>query len=146
MKLYAAEGLKPLLLYISNKLARGTGGPVRDLSVDIEYSDVELAAGQTFEHVVPMGSTVFAYVVDESIETRGKEVKNGQCAVFGEGDLVKLFSKDGARFLFVSGEPLKEPVAWRGPIVMNTEEELDRAFKELDDGTFIKSHKPAKLE
>jgi hypothetical protein len=46
----------------------------------------------------------------------------------------------------VSGEPLKEPVAWRGPIVMNTEEELDRAFEELDEGTFIKSHNPAKLE
>jgi len=124
----------------------GTEGPVRDLSVDIEYFDVELAAGKTFEHVVPGDLTVFAYVVVGSIESSGKEVKNGQCAVFSEGDLVKLFSKDGARFLFVSGEPLKEPVAWRGPIVMNTEEELDRAFEELDEGTFIKSHKPAKLE
>jgi len=41
---------------------------------------------------------------------------------------------------------LKEPVAWRGPIVMNTEEELDRAFEELDEGTFLKSHRPAKLD
>ena len=124
----------------------GTEGPVRDLSVDIEYFDVELAAGKTFEHVVLGDLTVFAYVVVGSIESSGKEVKNGQCAVFSEGDLVKLFSKDGARFLFVSGEPLKEPVAWRGPIVMNAEEELDRAFEELDEETFIKSHKPAKLE
>jgi len=64
----------------------GTEGPVRDLSVDIEYFDVELTADQTFEHVVPGDLTVFAYVVDGSIETRGKEVRNGQCAVFGEGD------------------------------------------------------------
>ena len=123
----------------------GTEGPVRDLSIDIEYFDVELAAGKKFEHATPGKLTVFAYVVNGSIEAQGKEIKNGQCAVFGEGDSVKIFSKDGARFLFVSGEPLKEPVAWRGPIVMNTEEELDKAFEELDEGTFVKSHKPAKL-
>jgi redox-sensitive bicupin YhaK (pirin superfamily) len=63
----------------------------------------------------------------------------GQCAVFGEGDSVKIGSANGSRFLFVSGEPLKEPVAWRGPIVMNTQEELDQAFEELEAGTFIKT-------
>jgi redox-sensitive bicupin YhaK (pirin superfamily) len=63
----------------------------------------------------------------------------GQCLVFGEGDFVKVASAEGSRFLFVSGEPLKEPVAWGGPIVMNTEEELDEAFKELELGTFIKT-------
>ena len=61
----------------------------------------------------------------------------------------RRFSQDvqtnGAHFLYVSGEPLNEPVTWRGPIVMNTEEELAIAFEELDDGTFIKSHKPTKL-
>jgi len=46
--------------------------------------------------------------------------------------------KDGARFLLIGGTPLHEPVAWAGPIVMNTEEELKQAFKELQDGTFIK--------
>ena len=72
----------------------------------------------------------------------------GQCAVFGKGDSVKIVSDGGARFLFVSGEPLNEPVAWRGPIVMNTEEELDKAFEELDSNTFIKiknSVKPKKI-
>jgi redox-sensitive bicupin YhaK (pirin superfamily) len=63
----------------------------------------------------------------------------GQCAVLGDGDLVKITSCNDSRFLFISGEPLNEPVAWRGPIVMNTEEELDTAFEELEAGTFIKS-------
>jgi redox-sensitive bicupin YhaK (pirin superfamily) len=126
----------------------GTEGPVRDLAINIEYFDVELDAGKTFEDQTPKNDTVFAYVVEGSIEIGSKKVLQGQCAVFGEGDLVKIFSNGGARFLFVSGEPLNEPVAWRGPIVMNTEEELDKAFEELDSGTFIKvknSVKPKKI-
>jgi redox-sensitive bicupin YhaK (pirin superfamily) len=57
----------------------------------------------------------------------------------GEGDQVVVTVGEGsARFLLVSGRPLGEPVAWRGPIVMNTEEELRRAFQEYQDGTFVK--------
>ena len=82
---------------------------------------------------------MFAYVVEGSIETNGETITHGQCIVFKEGDFVRIDSAKGGRFLFVSGEPLKEPVAWRGPIVMNTEEELDKAFEELDAGTFIKT-------
>ena len=88
--------------------------------------------------------TVFVYVVEGSIETSNRLVAAGQCGVFGSGDEVKIESANGGRFLFVLGEPLGEPVAWRGPIVMNTEAELDLAFEELDLGTFIKSHKSRK--
>jgi redox-sensitive bicupin YhaK (pirin superfamily) len=119
-------------------------GPVRDLAIDIEYFDVKLDAAKTFEHPTHGINTVFAYVVDGSIEVHNKTIATGHCVVFGDGDLVKVDSKKGARFLFGSGEPLKEPVAWGGPIVMNTQEELDRAFEELDEGTFIKTTKPAK--
>lgn len=117
----------------------GTKGPVRDLSIDIEYFDVELAAGKAFKHVTPKNDTVFAYIVAGSVEVQDKTIKQGQCAVFGMGDSVIIGSRKGSHFLFVSGEPLNEPVAWRGPIVMNTEEELERAFEELDTGTFIKT-------
>jgi hypothetical protein len=132
---------------IAGKVDR-TEGPVRDLAINIEYFDVELDAGKTFEHATPKNDTVFAYVIEGSIEIETKKILQGQCAVFGEGDLVKIISNGGARFLFVSGEPLNEPVAWRGPIVMNTEEELDKAFQELDSDTFIKiknSVKPKKI-
>ncbi len=117
----------------------GTEGPVRDLSTAVEYFDVELTAGKTFVHSTPKANTVFAYVVEGSIRLKNKTVATGQCAVFGEGNSVSISSNDSARFLFVSGEPLKGPVAWRGPIVMNTEEELDVAFRELQLGTFIKT-------
>ena len=122
----------------------GVEGPVCDLAIDIEYFDVELPEAKTFEHATHRHSTIFAYVVDGSIEVHDKTIMVGHCAVFGEGDLVKIGSKKGARFLFVSGEPLKEPVAWGGPIVMNTEEELEKAYDELDEGTFIKTTTPAK--
>jgi redox-sensitive bicupin YhaK (pirin superfamily) len=122
----------------------GTEGPVRDLAIVIEYFDVELTPGQVFEHAISKNCTTFAYVVNGSIEVLDKKIMEGQCGVFGKGDLVKIDSKLGGRFLFASGEPLKEPVAWRGPIVMNTQEELDEAFRELDMGTFIKTKKPVK--
>lgn len=122
----------------------GIEGPVRDLAVEIEYFDVELTAGQTFEHATRKNRTVFAYIVNGSIEVHDKTIMPGHCAVFGEGDLVEIGTKEGAHFLFISGEPLKEPVVWNGPIVMNTQEELAKAFEELDEGTFIKTTKPAK--
>ncbi len=114
-------------------------GPVKDLAIEIEYFDVELASKSTFEHPTPKNNTVFAYVVEGSIQVDDKKITQGHCAVLDEGTLAKIYSVDGSRFLFVSGAPLKEPVAWRGPIVMNTEEELEEAFSELDSGTFIKA-------
>jgi len=120
----------------------GTEGPVRDLSVDVEYLDVELAAVKTFNHAAPENHKVFAYVVNGSIEVQDKTIEQGHCAVFGKGENVGIRSKEGAHFLFVMGEPLKEPVAWGGPIVMNTQAELAKAFEELDEGTFIKTVKP----
>ena len=117
----------------------GTQGPVRDLAIDIEYFDVELRAGKTFEHETTKNDTVFAYIIEGSVEVQNKTVTHGHCIVFDEGDSVKVGSEGGSRFLFVIGEPLNEPVAWGGPIVMNTEEELEQAFEELDAGTFIKT-------
>lgn len=64
---------------------------------------------------------------------------NHTVIVFEPGDQIEaLASKEGVRFIFVSARPLKEPVAWYGPIVMNTEDELRTAFDELNKGTFIK--------
>ncbi|MCG2735450.1 MAG: hypothetical protein L6282_03565 [Candidatus Methanoperedenaceae archaeon] len=59
--------------------------------------------------------------------------------IFKDGDNVKIAANDTVlRFLLISGKPLGEPVAWRGPIVMNTQEELQVAFDEYRNGTFIK--------
>jgi redox-sensitive bicupin YhaK (pirin superfamily) len=118
-----------------------TEGPVRDLVVRIEYFDVALAAGKTFEHLTDRDDKVFAYVVEGSAYSQSTQIKPFHCGVFGEGDSVKIETMNGVRFLLVTGEPLKEHVAWGGPIVMNSEEELAKAFRELEEGTFIKAGK-----
>jgi len=122
----------------------GTEGPVQDLAVNVEYFDVELAASKTFEHSTKRDRNVFAYVIEGSGYFDDKLIESRQCALFGEGDSVKIKAEGGVRFLFVSGKPLNEPVAWGGPIVMNTQEELAKAFQELDQGTFIKTGRKVK--
>ena len=68
------------------------------------------------------------------------EADNRSLVLFDSGDeVVVQAGDDGIRFLLVSGEPLKEPVAWYGPIVMNTQEQLQQAFEELREGTFLKN-------
>ena len=132
------NGLK--IKVISGKIDE-TIGPVRDLSIDIEYFDVKLTSNKIFEHATERTHTVFAYVVSGTIDVHNKTIAHGHCTIFSNGDMVRIGSKDGARFLFVTGEPLKEPVAWRGPMVMNTQEELNKAFAEFNAGTFIKTTK-----
>jgi redox-sensitive bicupin YhaK (pirin superfamily) len=92
---------------------------VRDVVSSPEYLDVSLRAGKSFSHPTPRGHTVFAYVIG------------------GKG----VFCRQKDPFSYeVDGEnDFGEPIAWRGPIVMNTQEELRIAFEELDQGTFIKT-------
>ncbi len=129
------EGIK--LKVIAGNV-EGTQGPVRDLVVNVEYFDVELKAGSRFERATDKGLTVFAYVIDGSAYCGSTILGAENYALFGKGDRVAIGTKEGARFLFVTGKPLNEPVAWGGPIVMNTEDELVKAFEELELGTFVK--------
>ncbi len=115
-----------------------TQGPIRDLAVNVEYFEVQLTSGKTFEHKTDRNWKAFAYVIEGSGHTDGKPIESQDCALFREGDTVRIEAENSLRFLFASGKPLNEPIAWGGPIVMNTQEELANAFQELDEGTFIK--------
>jgi redox-sensitive bicupin YhaK (pirin superfamily) len=120
-------------------------GPVRDIVIEPEYLDVTVPSRSEFVHGTKRGHTVFVYVIHgKGYVDAQKEhaVANGTLALFADGDQVKVTTEqDPVRFLLVSGRPLKEPVAWYGPIVMNTEEELETAFEEYRNGTFIKRGK-----
>ncbi len=117
-------------------------GPVTDCMVQIEYFDVTLAKGKEFIWKTKRGYTTLVYVIDGSGSTDEKTITPHSCALYNEGDSITVSAEDSLRFLFISGQPLDEQVAWGGPIVMNTETELQRAFEELEKGTFIKSNRP----
>jgi redox-sensitive bicupin YhaK (pirin superfamily) len=123
----------------------GTQGPVTDLMVDIEYYDVTLVKGKDFIRPTKKGYTTFLYVISGSGSIVDKKIMPHHGVLLSDGDRVRISAEDMLRFLFITGEPLKEPVAWGGPIVMNTEAELGQAFKELDEGTFVKTSVPASL-
>lgn len=118
-------------------------GPVGDIVIEPEYLDVTIEPGASWEHPTVAGHTVFAYLFEGAARfgTTGEAVSagHGTLVLLGDGDTVQVRADaDGARFLLVSGKPLRESVAWGGPIVMNTREELRQAFREIDEGTFIK--------
>jgi redox-sensitive bicupin YhaK (pirin superfamily) len=137
----------------------GSQGPVQDIVTDPEYLDVTMPPGAEFRHPTRRGHTAFAYVIEGkgffcrekdpfTYEAEGRNyfdmrrepfVSNGMVVLFEDGDEVLAATEaEGVRFLLISGRPIGEPVAWYGPIVMNTEEELRIAFAEYEDGTFTK--------
>ncbi len=119
----------------------GVRGPVRDVVTDPEYLDVSLPPGASFGRSWPRGHTVFAYVIDGAggFQPGGDACDRESLVIFDDGDELAVTAGDaGVRFLLVSGKPIGEPIAWWGPIVMNTQEELQLAFDEYDRGTFLK--------
>jgi redox-sensitive bicupin YhaK (pirin superfamily) len=120
----------------------GVSGPADDIVIDPQYLDCLVPPATEFIHKTKRGYTVFLYVIDGEGSVTNTSVSNRTLLLFGDGDEVAVTSSDGRlRFLLFSGKPLKESIAWRGPIVMNTQEELEQAFSELRNETFIKHGK-----
>ena len=138
----------------------GKRGPVEGIAADPRYLDISVPPNRTKTLKVETTRHAFAYVFEGSgsfrdgslpqavmtdrVGPRGEEIRdqtgNRSLVLFDRGDEVTVRAGDaGIRFLLVSGKPLQEPVAWQGPIVMNTPEELRQAYAELRNGTFIKS-------
>ena len=120
----------------------GTKGPVKDIAIDPQYLDVSVPRDSEFIHTVKRGHTAFAYIFEGSgrfDDQKGKSAAGGSLVLFSDGDQVAVTTQEEpVRFLLISGKPIGEPVAWRGPIVMNTQAELKVAFEEYSNGTFIK--------
>lgn len=124
----------------------GVIGPVRDVVTQPEYLDVTIPPGAAFHHPTLRGHTVFAYVFEGEgrFDTESPSpIGNHSLVEFADGASVSIEATENepVRFLLVSGKPIGEPIAWRGPIVMNTQEELATAFEELENNTFVKSRR-----
>ena len=119
-----------------------TQGPVRDIVIEPELLDISIPAGTRYFHHIPEGHTAFVYILagEGTFDETGEVHRPETVLLFDRtGSQVRVETKESPiRFLFVAGKPLGEPVAWRGPIVMNTRAELDTAFEEYKNGTFIK--------
>jgi redox-sensitive bicupin YhaK (pirin superfamily) len=120
----------------------GIKGPVQDIITDPEYLDIKISSQSEFIHHIKEGYNVIAYTFEGEgyFDADEKElIKKETLIIYREGDTVKISTKEKqVRFLLISGKPLREPVAWRGPIVMNSDEELRIAFEEYQNDTFIK--------
>ena len=137
----------------------GQRGPVEGVAADPRYLDVWVAPGQRKRIAVEVTRHAFAYVFEGSAAFRDAsgprgvlteavdgseaiirdEARNRSLVLFDRGDeVVVQAGEHGVRFLLVSGRPIEEPVAWYGPIVMNTQAELRQAMSELRNGTFIR--------
>jgi redox-sensitive bicupin YhaK (pirin superfamily) len=134
--------VKGIKIRVISGEVEGIKGPVKDLIVDTEYLDIIMAPNTEFEHSIKKGYRAFAYVIEgNGYFGSGKTSLIGKehLVIFEDGDNVKITADDkDMRFLLIWGKPLGEPVAWYGPIVMNTQEELEIAFEEYRNGTFIK--------
>jgi redox-sensitive bicupin YhaK (pirin superfamily) len=130
---------------ISGK-AGGVKGPMADIIVDTMYFDIAAKPGSEFQYELPETYRAFAYVFEGEgyfDADRSSRIQQGQLVIYQNGEAVRIAAGgESLRFLFIAGEPLNEPIAWRGPIVMNTDEELELAFEEYRNGTFIKSKQP----
>ncbi len=152
------EGAGGVTVRIIAGMFGGVRGPVRDVVTSPSYLDISLSPGGELTQPVPRGHTCFAYVIGGGVvfarqsdpysyeaegagwfETgRKTPIEDRHLVAFGEGDQVTAAAGgEGARFLLVSGKPIGEPIAWYGPIVMNTREELRQAYEELEKGTFL---------
>lgn len=116
-------------------------GPVQGIAAGPTYLDVSIPARGTFQQSIPTEHSVFAYVFegDGTFQRDSSDgVPSPRLVVFGEGDHVTARAADkGIRFLLVSAQPLREPIARYGPFVMNTKEEIQQALQDLREGTFI---------
>ena len=141
---------------------KGVKGPVQDIVIDPEYLDITVPSNSHLRYPVKRGHTVFAYIIEGkgyfdpgrdvyAYEVEGRNyfdfkrecmMGSENLILFDDGDELTISTEEKpVRFLLISGKPIGEPVAWYGPIVMNTQQELRIAFEEYENGTFIRRKK-----
>ena len=122
---------------IAGTTSSGTTGPVTNLATDAMFFDVNIPAGVDYSEHVPKSHNGFIYLISGSLQLKNsQQINSGQLAVLDEGDTVEIEANEESRLLIVAGRPIGEPVARHGPFVMNTDQEIEQAYRDFENGLF----------
>jgi redox-sensitive bicupin YhaK (pirin superfamily) len=124
------------LRVVAGETSRGTRGPVSHLATPVSYFDISMPAGSRLVEALPQSYNAFVYLVEGALAIDGETVAPLALAQLEGGEGVEIEARSQSRLLLVAGEPLNEPVARRGPFVMNNEAELRQAFDDYQAGRF----------
>jgi redox-sensitive bicupin YhaK (pirin superfamily) len=112
-------------------------GPVANVTTRPDYFDVELAAGETLDLPTNPDKRVLLYVYRGALEIDGRPLKQQQLGLLTDGDRLSLVASEDSAFLFLAGAPIAEPIANWGPFVMNTQEEIEQAIQDYQQGRLV---------
>ncbi len=124
------------LRVVSGTTLEGTTGPITTTSTDTIYLDISMPAGTDYSELIPQGYNAFIYLIDGSIQIGQETVVPGELAALDDGDGVVICSSRKSHMLLIAGRPTGEPVARHGPFVMNTQEEIEQAYRDYASGLF----------
>ena len=125
-----------LLRVVAGETSRGTRGPVSELTTPVSYFDISLPAGSRFAEPLPEGYNAFVYLVEGEIGIGEQQVPPLSLAQLDQGEELVIEAREESRLLLVAGQPINEPIARRGPFVMNNEAQLREAFDDYQAGRF----------
>ncbi|MBT3040036.1 MAG: pirin family protein [Candidatus Thiodiazotropha endolucinida] len=121
---------------VAGQTSRQTRGPVSELVTPALFYDITLPVGTRFEESLPETYNSFVYLIEGAVSIDGIDLEVNSLAVLDQGDSVEITAQEPSRLLLVAGQPLHEPIARRGPFVMNSEAELQQAFNDYQEGRF----------
>ncbi|MEJ2609754.1 MAG: pirin family protein [Candidatus Thiodiazotropha sp.] len=121
---------------IAGETSQHTRGPVSELITPTLFLDITMAAGAQLSEPLASDYNAFVYLVEGCVFIEESRLEVGILGVLGEGDTVEIRAREPSRFILVAGLPLEEPIARRGPFVMNNEAELRQAFSDYQEGRF----------
>ncbi len=124
---------------IAGNTKHGTRGAISHDLVDPIYWDIHLTASANFHDLIPEGHNAFIYVIEGQVQIADENVSSKQLAVLGSGDQIDISGESSARFLLIAAKPLNESIARGGPFVMNTQVEIQQAFRDYQSGKLTRS-------
>lgn len=123
----------------------GTASPIQDVSTQVNYLDIQLKPKQIWHHRLPEAAEHFLYVFEGTVAVNGQAASLDELVLLPD-ELELVTGEQGARFLLVSGQPIKEPIVQYGPFVMNTREEINQAVNDFNEQKLVREHASVNLK